>query len=347
MQSSSPSAQQPHHEIPPSERLRQLFYGAHLIRDSAIALRLAHRTCANAQMLFHRFYVQVSLRDHNLVWAAGASLLLSCKHCHDEQPLRKIASVLYDRIVYREASSRFVEIRGRNVRRVLDYFGAQGFHWVGGIRETERHLLCAIGFRLTVDLPHKFVLVFLNELRQQAHAPSWSRNTNGSNPFQVLLQRAWNFANDSLLLPVSVIERAEDLACACITLALRQLSFELVQGWQVVFGSCTSECDRIASLIELVYSFSGVHGSFVDFSLTDTFVAFHPSRTTVVNEPVSSVARTGDGTNTPTSSERNRKEADGHLARTEGKCNNETKNDVERSGRKRKRKRFTDAGDLR
>lgn len=338
MQTVSPPDQPPQRHIStvsPSDRVRQLFYGADLIRECAISLGLAHRTCANAQMLFHRFYTQVSLTDYNLIWAAGAALLLSCKHCQVEQSLRNIATVLFDRLICRESSSKFVRIRGRSARRVLDFFGAQGFDWSAGIRDAERHLLCAIGFRLAVDLPHKFVLVFLNELRQQAHAPSWNRQTDGVNVFQALLQRAWNFANDSLLLPVSVIERAEDVACACITLSLRRLELELVHGWQVVFGSCTSECDRIASLIELVHSFSSIHGSFVDFSLTDTFAAFHPSGTSL---------------NGPTPSETNRDEGVGDPERQEDQkekiCLNETKEiDAERTGTKRKRNRFTDAID--
>lgn len=262
-------------DVAPHLRLRQLVYAADLTREAATALRMAHAVAASAQMLVHRYYVQASLSTNAVVWVVGACLLLAGKAGNAPHSMRHVANVLYDRLTDRESIAQMITLEdGTKVRRVLDFYGAQGYDWKAGLLQMERRVLATLGFRLAADLPHKFVLVFINALREHAQAPNW--DSPPPNSFHSLLQDAWNFANDALLVPTCAVERAEDVACACIALAADNIAYRIPPGWQVVFGSCASECGRIVEDIKLVYSLGDLPGTFVDYSRTDTFARFHP-----------------------------------------------------------------------
>lgn len=255
-------------------RLHQLAYAADLTREAAVALRMPHSIASSAQLLLHRYFEKASLLDNAVVWVSGACLLLAAKAGGVPHSVRHIANVLHDRLVKRESNLKTARTDLKSESRVLDFYGAQGYDWKVGVLHTERRVLAAVGFRLTVDLPHKFVLVFVNALREQAVAPSWAEHTTSL--FHTLLQTAWNFANDTLLLPTCAVERSEDIACACIFLSAKKLALCLPEGWQVIFGSCRVECIRVVKDIERIYSLGDLYGTFVDFSRTNTFSRFHP-----------------------------------------------------------------------
>ncbi|KAI0567141.1 cyclin-L1 [Gracilaria domingensis] len=237
--------------IPPEEERRQLAFASDFVRESCLALSLSQRVCANSQMLLHRFYTQVSLIAHNTVWAAGACVNLSAKLADEPRSLRHVANVLYDRLVDRQnVCVETVAIEGRNYRRPLNFYGAEGYDWKNALIETERHVLKELGFRLAVELPHNFVLIFVNTLRDKAGAPGWSE---GHGPFNTLLQAAWDYANDLLIDQICVREAPEVLACACISLATSHCEGTLPEGWEHVLGSSTEECQRLAKYLKDLY----------------------------------------------------------------------------------------------
>lgn len=250
----------------------QLAYTADLIRESATALRLPARACAMAQMLMQRFYTRASLRAHCVVWVAGAALLVSAKLCDESRSIRHVANVLYDRLHVREGNAEITTWKGEERRRPLDFYGAAGYDWKHELILTERYLLKELGFRVEVELPHKFVLIFVNTLRDKSRAAGWME---GAEEFRRLLQGAWNCANDVMRLRVCVAEQVETVACACIAMSTKRIGGVLPMGWEVVFGSCADEVGRICAEIAEGYEIGDTAGRFVDYSLTGVFKNYH------------------------------------------------------------------------
>lgn len=259
-------------ELSEKDRTLQLAYGSDLIRESGMSLRLAHSSISFAQHLMHRFYKAHSLLDECMIWVCGASLLLSVKchhhhkHFNDTRTIHHISASLYNRLHDREQSTEVL----------LNFYGSQGYEWRTAIIATERRILIAIGFHLFNDLrPHHFLVFFIDKLQQHSVATSWT-SSPPSPIFQRLLQCAWNFTNDCFLSDLCVFHPPEAVACACIVVALEKCQLRLPQGWQIVFGSSTDECQRISELIKQVYQLGPLRGAYVDYSRTDAFSQFHP-----------------------------------------------------------------------
>lgn len=252
----------------------QLAYAADLLRESATSLRLSHVACVSAQLLLQRFYTRVSLLAHNTIWAVGACLLISAKLADQPRNLRHIANVLHDRLCARENRADTVDWHGEKRRRPLEFYGAAGYDWKFELIATERHVLMELGFRLQAEVPHKFVLIFVNTLRDKARAPAWTER--GANRFRRLLQIAWNFANDVMRIRVCVAEETETVACACIALAAESCGEELPGRWQKVFGCEAKDCERVKGSIRDSQRIASTKGKFVDHSLSDAFRDYHP-----------------------------------------------------------------------
>lgn len=273
---SSPVQYDSSSSISPSLRFRQIVYATDLARETAVALRLPHTVAASAQILLQRFYTTASLCDHCAVWAAGACVLLAAKVNSAPHSLRHVSNVLYSRLQDREGISRFATTsRTTSQSETLDFYGAEGYAWKIGILNTERAVLCILGFNVTVDMPHKFILVYVNTLREYAQANSWTDLPRNS-VFRTLLQYAWNFANDALLLPSCVTETTDTIACACIHAASEEAGMRLPMGWQAIFGASSEQSRRVGHQIKSVYSLGRLRGTFIDFSRTSVFEKFHP-----------------------------------------------------------------------
>lgn len=263
--------------ISSSQRFRQIAYAADLARETSIALRLSHTVTAASQMLLQRFYATSSLQSHCAVWVAGACVLLASKINGASHSLRHIANVLHSRMQDREGS---IQVLNRSCTRptcrILDFYGAEGYAWKVGILNTERAVLCVLGFNVAVDVPHRFILVYVNALREHAHAPAWT-DLPESSVFRALLQFAWNYANDALLSPSCASERSDVIACACIYNATVKLGVSLPKGWQAIFGASSEQSCRVGQQIINIYELGQLRGTFTDFSRTKVFTKFHPS----------------------------------------------------------------------
>lgn len=253
----------------------QLAYAADLIRESAMALRLPFSACAHAQMLMQRFYTQVSLRGHCAIWVVAAVLLVAAKVGDEARSVRHVANVVYDRLNVREGDAERVEHDGGWRRKGLEFYGAAGYDWKHEVILAERHLLKELGFRIEVELGHKFILVFVNTLRERSGAAGWR---GGGGGWREVLQRAWNFANDALRLRVCVTEAAEVVACACVEMGLRKMGGGGVDGWEEVFGCNREDMRRVTKEIRMGYDMGTTEGRFVDYSLTEAFKKYHSGR---------------------------------------------------------------------
>lgn len=256
----SPSAED---GVPRDLEEMQLVYGTDLIQECGLALRLPQFVVATAQMLFQRFYLVVSLQSHSHVWAAAAALLVASKSEEHQRKIRDVANVVHDRMCVREGlATGTVRVGDETVRRPLDFYGAAGYDWKTTIMTTERHLLKELGFQIRVDHPHKFVLVFMNTLREKSGAADWAEPE--SRTWLNVLQSAWNYANDSLRLRLAVLEPAEAIAVTCIALASADSKLSLPTGWQVVLGSSERASRRIGAHIRRLYTLPRTRGRFVD-----------------------------------------------------------------------------------
>lgn len=256
----------------------QLAYAADLIRECCLTLRLSQSACSTAQMFFHRFYARVSLRAHPSIWAAGAAILLSAKLADQPRNLRHISNAIYDRLGEWEGTSDVVDINEVQRRRPLDFFGVDGYDWKHELIAIERHILKELGFRLRVELPHKFVLIFVNTLRDKGGAPAWTDPS--VKPFRAFLQHSWNYANDVMRIRLCICEEPEVIAVACIALGAQKSNIQLPEGWQIVFGSNKDECVRLEKEILHSYAMPSSKGLLLDFSMTPAFERFHPKKPT-------------------------------------------------------------------
>lgn len=237
------------------EEETQLAYGADLIAEAGLCLRLPQISIATAQVLFQRFYVVASLHAHGHVWMAAAALLVACKIEENHRRIRDIANAVHYCFCARESTG---PMDADKRPLPLDYFGQSGFEWKRIIISSERHLLKELGFQVFVDHPHKFVLVFANVLKDKdcTSTIEWSE----------LTQASWNYANDAYRSRLPVLESPEAVACACIALSARRLNIVLPLKWMQVFGIEQRTCDQLCEALEKVYILGPTGGRFLDLA---------------------------------------------------------------------------------
>jgi cyclin L len=90
----------------------------------------------------------------------------------------------------------------------------------------ERSILTQLGFRVHCSHPHKYMLAYAKVLELTGE--------------QQLLQRAWNYLNDSYRSDVYIRYSAETIACAVLWMAARHTATPLPEKsphqWWKVFG---------------------------------------------------------------------------------------------------------------
>jgi hypothetical protein len=115
----------------------------------------------------------------------------------------------------------------------MEFAGASYFTVKNSIIKYERYLLKELGFCVHVKHPHKMIMSILQVLGKGE---------------QELVQKSWNFINDSLRTSVLLRYPPEVVACGCIFLAARSLKVPLPEnpGWWQMFDATYSELEDIA-----------------------------------------------------------------------------------------------------
>lgn len=264
--------------ITSTENFIQLAYGADFIKQIGIALKMSHSSITFAQNLLHRFYYQVEVSKVCCVWACGSCILIACKinNIPQGQSIHNISNVAHYHLCTRERSS---------TNKILNYYGVEGYEWKKNIIQVEKYILFHLGFQLSSNSDitiHSYILIFVYALMEHCDNTALFKDND-------ILQHAWNFANDCMLMNnVCAMEKLESVACSCIELAFKKRTISNVPtGWQVVFGSSQTECERICSEINRSYELLNhceLNGSFTDYSEDPTFKEFHPTnRTTQIS----------------------------------------------------------------
>ena len=199
---------------------RYRLFGAQLISEMGVLLRLPQVAVATAQALLQRFLYRVSLREVDVHHVTLAVVFLSTKleECSTATTqMRDVVNVCH-------------ALRARRLGRPprpLVLGGALYMRWKEALIHTERRILKELGFQVYAGVcrehAHKFLLYFVRLL--------------GGGPD--LAQAAWSHLNDSLHRDLCLRHPPEAIACAAIYLAARRTGFPLPQHvpWSEVFGT--------------------------------------------------------------------------------------------------------------
>ena len=222
----------------PAEEHRYRVFGAQLIAEMGMLLRLPQVAIATAQALLQRFLYRVSLRDVDVHHVALAAVFLATKleECSTATTqMRDVVNVCH-------------ALRARRLGREprpLVLGGALYMRWKEALILTERRILKELGFQVYTGVcrqhAHKFLLYFIKMLG------------GGGDP--VLAQAAWSHCNDSLHRDLCLRHPPEAIACAAIYLAARRTGFALPQHvpWSEVFGTPLPVVEGIAGAILELY----------------------------------------------------------------------------------------------
>lgn len=206
-----------------TENMMRIF-GCQLILDAGILIKLPQIVMARAQILFHRFYQKVSMRDHDVVLGSMSALLLSSK-------LEEVSKPIYDLIAafkkLEDLPAAFSQMQDINIK--------------AEIIRTERHILCELGFVLhTAQLPHTYIFFYLHILEGNDQ----------------LAQQTWNFCNDSLRSNLLCLHiKPQLVACGAIYMASKSLGIRLPENppWWLLFEATKEDLDKISEVIESLY----------------------------------------------------------------------------------------------
>lgn len=225
-------------------------YGADIIAESIILLRLPQVVACTAQILFQRFYCKRSLLEFDVKVTAMAACWLACK-------LEEVVEIdSPTKLRLRDILTVFYRVVNRREECALDILdpGSRQYDIVKmSVVRTERHMLRSLGFILHAEHPHHLVLAFAPMLLLP-------ETQNGDKVIQI----AWNYANDSLKTSLCLKYKAHIIACAAIFLAARQEqvplpekdeSIGLPPWWSVIAGvnnePLASVCKELLELQKL------------------------------------------------------------------------------------------------
>lgn len=200
-------------------------------------------TMATAQVLYHRFYYRVSFKQYSAKVAAKGALFLAAKA---EETPKKIRDVLN---VFHHLERKFE--RGLNAFDPLDVHNNKYFELKSDLVKMERYILKELGFFVTVEHPHKYLLNYLRILEGN----------------EQLTQLAWNYVNDrcvlcccvcvtvvgSLRTSVCVRFNPAQVATACIYFAARMLLMPLPDRWWELFDTSKADVEDICYHINQLY----------------------------------------------------------------------------------------------
>ncbi|XP_065223252.1 cyclin-L2-like [Planococcus citri] len=203
--------------------------GCELIQTAGILLKLPQVAMATGQVLFQRFYYCRSFVRHPMDVTAMGCVYLASKIEEAPRRVRDVINVFHH--------IRQVRCQKPIAPLILDeaYIKLKE-----DVIRAERRILKELGFCVHVKHPHKLIVMYLQIL-------NFAEN-------KLLMQKAWNYMNDSLRTEVFLRYSPETVACACIYLSARVLRIPLPKSpsWFVIFGVKEEDiidvCRRIVNL---------------------------------------------------------------------------------------------------
>eukprot|EP00656_Telonema_subtile_P056511 TRINITY_DN9040_c0_g1_i1.p1 TRINITY_DN9040_c0_g1~~TRINITY_DN9040_c0_g1_i1.p1 ORF type:complete len:339 (+),score=109.99 TRINITY_DN9040_c0_g1_i1:207-1223(+) len=209
-------------------------YGCELIQSGCVLLKLPQVAAITGQMLFHRFYYKVSFQRYDVEISAMAALFLAAKR-EECSPFRRVKDFVN---VWDHMRKRREGKTGRDLVAINPY--SEAFKDTKDrMLSTERMMLKKLGFVLFVEVPHKFIVMYLQQLQL------WD-----------LKQVAWNYCNDSFRTTLCCRYNAEVIASAALLLACRSHGIKLPASpcvWSF-FGTNKADVELVANEITSLYA---------------------------------------------------------------------------------------------
>ncbi|CAE8735361.1 unnamed protein product, partial [Polarella glacialis] len=216
-------------------------FGAVLIQQASVLLRLPQTTCVSAVAIYQRFFFRRSFADFDARMAAAAAVLLASKVEETHRRLRDVV-VVFHRLHMRSVIEGGKPAYAGRPTPATDPAGLDMLEMKQAIMAVERHMLQELGFAVSALLehPHKYVLQFVKSLKR-------------STDFVLceLAQTSWNYLNDSMRTSLCCEYQPHQIATAAIFLAARKLGLKLPHNppWWAVFDTEHEVMCRIARVI--------------------------------------------------------------------------------------------------
>ena len=223
--------------IDASVETSQRVHGCQVVQAACVLLQVPQQTAATGQTLLQRFYCRSSLKRMDVRLLAMACIYLACKVEESERTWRDVVNVSH-RVFLRFDGVPYEPLDRSSTQQRHGY---NFWELKNELMLNEQLVLKELGFLLSVEHAHKFLLNYLNVL-------------NGA---PELAQRAWNVANDSLRSVAYVRYAAPSIAVACIYIAARQLGIALPETptpWWRLFDVTTEQLDAIGGDIVQLYA---------------------------------------------------------------------------------------------
>ena len=227
----SPSSK---HDISADTERQYRIFGCELVQEMGVLLRLPQVVMVTGQTLFHRFFYRKSLARYDAPDVAMTAIFLAAKieECFAHSMLHDVLKV------YNVCE----HLRNNRKHELLRRGGPRYTALKKKLLSIERYLLKELGFSLTMDHPHKYILHFIKYLELE-----------GDKEFS---QTAWNFVNDGMRLDLCVRFPSAVIASAAIYMAAEKLGrvMPLSPPWYHVFGASLNDLQTISGLISALYS---------------------------------------------------------------------------------------------
>jgi len=216
-------------------------FGVELIQRAGVLLRVPKLTTVRSAMTFQRFYYRKSFADCDVRAAAAAASLMACKLEEVPRKLEKVIMVFH-RIQMRELQEDGISMFENRPTPFLDTNGKEYAEMKKDVSRAERDMFREIGFDISMRLPsaHNYALMYCNALKFP----------------NAIIQKAWNYLNDSLRTTLCCEYLPQQIATASITLAARTLGMKLPitpKPWWEVIDADASHTKRIAAILMKAY----------------------------------------------------------------------------------------------
>eukprot|EP01135_Chromosphaera_perkinsii_P004560 Nk52_evm30s288 gene=Nk52_evmTU30s288 len=201
-----------------------------MIHDIGKVLGLNQICVSTAQLLLQRYYYRKSLLRFDFKYTAMACLFLASKIEESPKRLRDLIAA-FRNLIFEKAGMANV---------MLDSFTDSYFEIRNHIIKSERRVLKELGFCVHMEHPHKLIVNYLKILELADNV--------------TVVQRAWNFMNDSFLTNVFCIYKPEVIATATIYLTVRELKCPLPKlPWWELFEVTLEEVEATCRIILSLY----------------------------------------------------------------------------------------------
>jgi len=269
-------------------------FGCRLIQAAGVLLKLPQKPICIAKCLWHRVLRVHSLSSISLLQMCCACLSIACKAEEFVRRLRDIIlTVHHVFLLFRLSDEHLSDAHRDGGLPSMDYYGNHGYLWKTGVLDHEAKLLSALGFSTFLELPHTFLLLFIEHMKTRVISKIKSQNQPSQNQIRSeqekwhqILQSSWNSANDALHTPLCTIVSPETIAVGCIGRVCRELGYFLPNsiqyhqpernsiqdgaekdkhqdtdditterlGWWSVFGARYQDLQVVDQILDLLYS---------------------------------------------------------------------------------------------